>query len=119
MYSLGEQIHVAAWPGFSLYRGAAKALGPEVNNAASLVYAVEGQTFVLAPCAVVGTGAHQLFCDTDMKKQLLLHGGGFARIYGPRAANWPNHWARTRKGSCSRTWTASRVLVLNRGRDAS
>ncbi len=48
MYSLGEQIHIAAWPGLSLYCGVATALGPAVHNAASLVYAVEGQTFVLA-----------------------------------------------------------------------
>jgi aliphatic nitrilase len=98
MYSLGEQIHVAAWPSFALYRGAAKALGPEVNNAASLVYAVEGQTFVLAPCAVVGTGAHELFCDTDRKEQLLLHGGGFARIYGPEGSELAEPLGETEEG---------------------
>lgn len=98
MYSLGEQIHVASWPSFSLYRGAVKALGPEVNNAASLVYAVEGQTFVLAPCAVVGTGARELFCDTDMKKQLLLQGGGFARIYGPEGSELAEPLGETEEG---------------------
>jgi nitrilase len=87
MYSMNEQIHVAAWPSFSVYRGAAQALGPEVNNAASLMYAVEGQTFVLAPCGVVGERAVELFCDTDVKKQLLLRGGGFARIYGPEGSS--------------------------------
>jgi aliphatic nitrilase len=86
MFSQGEQIHVASWPSFSLYRGAAQALGAEVNNAASLMYAVEGQTFVLAPCAVIGQAAHDLFCDTDAKKRLLLQGGGFARIYGPEGS---------------------------------
>src|SRR6266481_3888894 len=40
MYSQGEEIHVEAWPSFSIYRGAAQALGPEVNTAASLIYAV-------------------------------------------------------------------------------
>lgn len=98
MYSLGEQIHVASWPSFSVYRGAAKALGPEVNNAASLVYAVEGQTFVLAPCAVVGASAHELFCDTDMKKQLLLQGGGFARIYGPEGSELAEPLSETEEG---------------------
>ena len=98
MYSLGEQIHVASWPSFSVYRGAAKALGPEVNNAASLVYAVEGQTFVVAPCAVVGAGAHELFCDTDMKKQLLLQGGGFARIYGPEGSELAEPLSETEEG---------------------
>src|SRR5215207_8173262 len=53
MYAQNEQIHCAAWPSFSLYRGAAYALGPEVNNAASQIYAAEGQCFVIAPCATV------------------------------------------------------------------
>jgi aliphatic nitrilase len=86
MYSQNEQIHVASWPSFSVYRGAAQALGPEVNTAASMMYAVEGQTFVLAPCAVVGEAALDLFCDSDLKRQLLLPGGGFARIYGPEGS---------------------------------
>ncbi|MBB3661646.1 aliphatic nitrilase [Prauserella sediminis] len=59
MYSMDEQIHVGAWPSFSIYRGAARALSPEVNTAASLMYAVEGQTFVVAPTAVIGAAAHR------------------------------------------------------------
>jgi nitrilase len=86
MYSLGEEIHVASWPSFSVYRGAAQALGPEVNTAASMIYAVEGQTFVVAPCSVVGAAAQELFCDDDVKRQLLQTGGGFARIYGPEGS---------------------------------
>ena len=86
MFSLGEQIHVGSWPSFSLYRGAAYALGPEVNTAASRVYAVEGQTFVLASCAVVGAAAHELWGDTEEKRQLLQKGGGFTRIYGPEGS---------------------------------
>jgi aliphatic nitrilase len=87
MFSLGEDIHCAAWPAFSLYRGAANALGPEVNNAASLMYAVEGQVFVLAPCAVIGDAGREFFCDTPAKEQMLLKGGGFARIYGPEGTS--------------------------------
>ncbi|MGD8714912.1 MAG: carbon-nitrogen hydrolase family protein, partial [Desulfobacterales bacterium] len=34
MYSMNEEIHVASWPSFSLYRGMAYALGPELNTAA-------------------------------------------------------------------------------------
>lgn len=98
MFSLGEQIHVASWPSFSLYRGAAQALGPEVNNAASLTYAVEGQTFVLAPCGVVGQSGQDLFCDTDLKKQLLLQGGGFAQIYGPEGSRLADPLAETQEG---------------------
>ncbi|MFW3170424.1 carbon-nitrogen hydrolase family protein [Geodermatophilus sp. CPCC 206100] len=98
MYSLGEQIHVASWPSFSLYRGAAQALGPEVNNAASLVYAVEGQTFVLAPCGVIGPAAHELFADTDAKRELLRQGGGFARIYGPEGTELAQPLPETEEG---------------------
>ncbi len=87
MFSLGEDIHCAAWPSFSVYRGAANALGPEVNTAASMIYAVEGQVFVVAPCAVVGAAARKVFCDTEAKRQMLLEGGGFARIYGPEGSS--------------------------------
>jgi aliphatic nitrilase len=83
MYSQNEQIHVAAWPSFSLYRGAAYALGPELNNAASQMYAAEGQCFVVAPCATVSREMVEMLCTDDMKRHLLLEGGGFARIYGP------------------------------------
>ncbi|WP_327341182.1 carbon-nitrogen hydrolase family protein [Streptomyces europaeiscabiei] len=84
MFSKHEQVHVAAWPSFSVYKGAAYALGPEVNTAASQLYAAEGQVFVLAPCSIVGDTALDLFCGDDpVKRQLLQRGGGFARVYGP------------------------------------
>jgi aliphatic nitrilase len=84
MFSKHEQVHVAAWPSFSVYKGAAYALGPEVNTAASQLYAAEGQVFVLAPCSIVGEAALDLFCGDDpVKRQLLQRGGGFARVYGP------------------------------------
>ncbi len=83
LYAQDEQVHVGAWPGFSLYRGGAYALGPEVNTAASQIYAVEGQCFVIAPCGVVSPGMVELMCTDPAKQQLLLAGGGFARIYGP------------------------------------
>lgn len=98
MYSLGEQIHVGSWPSFSVYRGAAHALGAQVNNAASLTYAVEGQAFVLAPCAVVGQAGHDLWCDTDLKKQLLLQGGGFTQVYGPEGSVLAEPLAETEEG---------------------
>ena len=65
MYSMGEQLHVASWPSFSLYRGLAYALGPELNTAASQIYAAEGQCFVLAPCGVVNEAMVELLCDSD------------------------------------------------------
>ncbi|WP_077002744.1 carbon-nitrogen hydrolase family protein [Variovorax sp. KK3] len=83
MYAQNEQIHCAAWPSFSLYRGAAYALGPEVNNAASQIYAAEGQCFVVAPCATVSSAMTELLCTDPGKQQMLRVGGGFARIYAP------------------------------------
>lgn len=83
MYAQNEQVHIAAWPSFSLYRGVAYALGPELNNAASQMYAAEGQCFVLAPSATVSQETVQLLCTDDVKRQLLKIGGGFTRIYGP------------------------------------
>jgi aliphatic nitrilase len=90
MYAQNEQIHIAAWPSFSVYRGAAYALGPELNTAASQIYAAEGQCFVLAPCALVSKEMHELLCTDDVQRQLLLQGGGFARIYGPDGAPMGN-----------------------------
>ncbi|MFF0815570.1 nitrilase-related carbon-nitrogen hydrolase [Rhodococcus sp. NPDC003318] len=54
-----------------------------MNTAASRLYAVESQCFVLAPCGLVGEAAHDAFADTELKKQLLTLGGGHARIFGP------------------------------------
>ncbi len=90
MYAQNEQLHIGAWPSFSLYRGAAHALGAEVNNAVSQVYAAEGQCFVVAPCATVSKAMHEMLCTDPLQKQLLLEGGGFARIYGPDGSRLGN-----------------------------
>jgi nitrilase len=83
MYAQDEQVHVGAWPSFSLYVGGAYALGPEVNTSASRVYAVEGSCFVLAPCATVSPEMVELMCTDDTKRALLQPGGGHARIFAP------------------------------------
>ena len=88
MYAQHEEVHVAAWPSLSIYRDIAYALGPEVNNAASMIYAVEGGCFVLAPCAVISQEMFDVLCDTPQKAHLLIRrtnkpGGGFSMIYGP------------------------------------
>lgn len=84
LYSMNEEVHIGAWPSFSLYENMAHALGPEVNTAASLVYAAEGQCFVLAPCATVSPDMIDLMCgDSADKRQMLKAGGGHARIYAP------------------------------------
>lgn len=83
LYAQHEQIHIAAWPSFSLYGNATAALGPEVNVAASRVYAAEGQCFVIAPCAVVSPQMIDVLCTDEIKHDLLKAGGGHARIFGP------------------------------------
>ena len=65
MYAQNEQVHVGAWPSFSLYDPFAHALGHEVNNAASKVYAVEGSCFFLGPCAVVSQAMIDELCDPE------------------------------------------------------
>lgn len=83
MYAQNEQVHVGAWPSFSLYEPFAHALSAEVNIAASRVYAVEGGCFVLAPCAVVSEAMIETLCTTPEKRGLLRAGGGAARVIGP------------------------------------
>ncbi len=109
MYAQNEQVHIAAWPSFSLYRGGAYALGAEVNNAATQVYAVEGQCFVIAPCATVSKEMVQLLCGDDpMKRQLLLEGGGFARIYAPDGQLMHAPLPEARRGPCVRRYRSRR-----------
>ncbi|UTW04088.1 carbon-nitrogen hydrolase family protein [Amphritea atlantica] len=83
MYSQNEQVHVASWPSFTTYEPFAHALGYEVNNAVSKVYAVEGSCFVVAPSAVLSQEMEDELCDTPDKRELIHVGGGHAVIYGP------------------------------------
>lgn len=82
MYAQNEQVHIAAWPSFSVYADAHQ-LSAEVNNAATCTYAVEGGCFVVAPTAVVSRQMMDILCTDDAKKGLLREGGGSARIYSP------------------------------------
>ena len=86
LYSQNEQIHVGAWPSFSLYKGKAYSLGPDMNLAASSVYAAEGGCYFLAPCGVISKEMIELMADTPKKKELLPAGGGHAMIFGPDGA---------------------------------
>ena len=89
MYAMNEEIHVAGWPSFCLYRDMAYALGPEVNiDGASMMYAVEGGCYVLASVAVTGQDCFDMLCDTPDKAHLLnprtgKPGGGYSMIFGP------------------------------------
>src|SRR6266852_675328 len=63
MYAQNEQVHVGAWPSFSLYRGVAYALGPGLNGAASQLYAGEGGCYVVASSAIVSPEMVEMLCD--------------------------------------------------------
>jgi len=82
MYSMHEQIHCAAWPSFSAMKQA-YALGPELNNAASQMYAAEGQCFVIGACGIVSPEMIDIMVETDAHKELISAGGGHAVIFGP------------------------------------
>ena len=98
MYSQNEQIHVASWPSFSVYDPFAHALGWEVNNAASKIYAVEGSCFVVAPCATVSKAMIEELCDSPDKAPLLHAGGGHAVIFGPDGSSLASKLAEDEEG---------------------
>lgn len=84
MYAQNEQVHIAAWPNLALYEGTAYALGHQVNNAASMIYAVEGGCFVVAPCSLVSKEMQDILCEGDPQREALFPvGGGYTKIYAP------------------------------------
>jgi len=98
MYAQGEQIHIAAWPAFSLYRPAAHALGQEVNMAASRIYAVEGQCFVIAPTSVVDQRTLEILKVGVETPPFLEAGGGSAMIFSPDGRNLAEFLPETAEG---------------------
>jgi len=88
LYAMNEQIHIASWPSFTLYRDIAYGLTAEANLAVSQVHAIEGGCFVLHASAVTGQDVIDLLCDTEEKAALLNSvgrrpGGGCSTIFGP------------------------------------
>ncbi|MGF1770169.1 carbon-nitrogen hydrolase family protein [Enterovibrio makurazakiensis] len=99
MYAQNEQIHCAAWPNFSLYRGMAYALGDVVNNAASMLYAVEGGCYVIAPCATVSRAQQEMLCQGDAEKEAMCQvGGGHTKIYAPDGQSIGSEIGETEEG---------------------
>ena len=98
MYAQNEQVHIGAWPAFSLYSGKAYSLGPELNMAVSSVYAAEGQCYFLAPCGVISEDIVELMVDTPAKRELLPPGGGHAMIFGPDGAPLCNYLEEAEEG---------------------
>nr|WSY48749.1 carbon-nitrogen hydrolase family protein [Streptomyces sp. NBC_00886]WSY57515.1 carbon-nitrogen hydrolase family protein [Streptomyces sp. NBC_00886] len=83
MYAQHEQVHIAAWPAFGLYKGIAYAFSAEANLAATQSYALEGGCFVIAPSQIIGERAIETFATNDEQRALLTTGAGNSRIYGP------------------------------------
>lgn len=99
MYSQDEQIHCAAWPNLALYEGGAYALGHQVNNAASQIYAVEGSCYVIAACALVSKKQQAVLCEGDpLREQLCPVGGGYTKIYAPDGQSIGTELAHTKEG---------------------
>ncbi len=99
MYAQNEQIHCAAWPNLALYEGGAYALGHQVNNAASMLYAVEGGCFVIAACALVSKEQQDVLCEGDpMKEALCPVGGGYTKIFAPDGQSIGSELAHTEEG---------------------
>jgi aliphatic nitrilase len=83
LYAQREQIHFAAWPSFGVDPEVLYAFGHEVSNAASKVYAVEGQCFVVAPCAIIDDALLTAIAGSVEAAAPFRAGGGYTMIYGP------------------------------------
>jgi nitrilase len=86
MYSMGQQIHVASWPAFGLYRKYAYALGAEASVGATRHYALEGGCFTLMAVSLVSQEMFDRLADTPERADLIEVGGGASQIFGPDGA---------------------------------
>ncbi|MEM7501682.1 MAG: carbon-nitrogen hydrolase family protein [Pseudomonadota bacterium] len=98
MYSMGEQVHIASWPTFSLYEEKAYALGPEANMAASQVYALEGQCYVIAATSIVTAATQGKMRLSPEQTDLLRVGGGASTIFAPDGQRIGNTLAPDEEG---------------------
>ncbi|MGB3555970.1 MAG: carbon-nitrogen hydrolase family protein [Jannaschia sp.] len=86
MFQQDEQIHVAVWPSFGMFKGApqAYALSAEANMVQSQCYAMQGSCFVLAPSSII---REDQLADITMgdafAAQQVFAGGGAAAVFGP------------------------------------
>lgn len=98
MYAQDEQVHIAAWPCFGLYRDVAHLLSAEVNMAASQVYAAEGGCFCVVATQVISAAGVAVFARTEEQAALLTVGGGASRVYGPDARQLTEDLDETAEG---------------------
>ena len=86
MYQLGEQIHVACWPSFGMFKGVPQAysLSAEANLVQSQCYAMQGGCYVLAPNSIIPEDALDDITQGDPgAAELVFAGGGAAAVFGP------------------------------------
>ncbi|MFC6009680.1 nitrilase-related carbon-nitrogen hydrolase [Nocardia lasii] len=83
MHERREQIHVASWPGFTVNYGADQDQSRDLDAAAAVRYAMDGNTFVIAPVAVVPVTGWEVVDARTPDRRLLRGGGGVSRIFSP------------------------------------
>ena len=99
MYAMNEQIHIASWPSFTLYKDIAYGLSGQACYAASQVYALEGGCFVLHATSVLSQDVIDLLCETDEQRTWLgAAGGGLSAIFGPDGRPLTEPWDEDREG---------------------
>jgi aliphatic nitrilase len=86
MYQLGEQIHVASWPSFGMFKGMRQAycLSAEANLTESASYAMEGGCFVLSANSIIDEASlDRITMGNEALRQVVFAGGGAAAVFGP------------------------------------
>ena len=86
MYQLGEQIHVACWPSFGMFKNvrSAYALSAEANTNESASYALQGSCFVLSANSIITEDSLDDICmGNDQLRQIVFPGGGAAAVFAP------------------------------------
>ncbi|MEV0075727.1 nitrilase-related carbon-nitrogen hydrolase [Nocardia neocaledoniensis] len=78
-----EQIHIAAWSGFTVYHEDDGAGVTAVNSTVSADYARASRAVVVAPTALVPMTGWEVVDARSPEYRLLSGGGGVARVLGP------------------------------------
>lgn len=117
LYAMHEEIHIAAWPSFSVYQPFSVGQSPEVCLSLSRVHAVEGGCYVLAPSAPVTQQMLDRVCDSDEKSRLLTLGGGHAAAFGPHGDMITETLCPTEEGLLLCTIDFERIASAKAGYD--
>ena len=86
MAQLGEQIHVACWPSFGMFKGVRQAysLSAEANMVESQSYGLQVGAYVLAPSSIIAEEhIDAITLGREEARALVSPGGGAAAVFGP------------------------------------